>query len=221
VLKVLSYAFIDAQALLIIGRWRSQAQFRSSSFVAAVSAILEIEVSNLYRRDLSTADATDLMYRVLQLRNVQPIQFFSCFISYSHEDKQFATRLYDGLQSSGIRCWLDERQLSLGDDIYEEVDRGIRLWDKVLLCCSSSSLGKSWWVDKEIKTAFEKEQELHRERGKTVRAIIPLNLDDFMFSNEWKGSYRAEIRSRVTPRCSCLERASRTTQRSHGLPKTG
>jgi hypothetical protein len=26
-----------------------------------------------------------------------------------------------------------------GDDIYEQVDRGIRLWDKVLLCCSRHS----------------------------------------------------------------------------------
>ena len=27
-----------------------------------------------------------------------------------------------------------------GDDIYEQVERGIRLWDKVLLCCSRHSL---------------------------------------------------------------------------------
>ena len=42
------------------------------------------------------------------------------------------------LQSGGIRCWLDERQLLPGDDIYDMVDRGIRLWDKVLLCCSEA-----------------------------------------------------------------------------------
>jgi len=63
-----------------------------------------------------------------------PIQFYSCFISYSHEDKPFARRLHDTLQGQGIRCWLDEKQILPGDDIYEHVDRGIRLWDKVLLC---------------------------------------------------------------------------------------
>ena len=81
--------------------------------------------------------------------------------------------------------------------IYEQVDRGIRLWDKVLLCCSEHSLKKSWWVDKEIKTALEKEQGLHRERGRAVRAIIPLNLDGFLFTDEWTSGYRAQIRARV------------------------
>ena len=68
-----------------------------------------------------------------------PIEFYSCFISYAHEDKLFARRLHDALQGRGVRCWLDEKQMLPGDDIYEQVDRGIRLWDKVLLCCSRHS----------------------------------------------------------------------------------
>ena len=51
-----------------------------------------------------------------------------------------------------------------GDDIYHEVDRGIRLWDKMLLCCSEHSI-TSWWVDNEIGTAFEKEQPIMKDRG--------------------------------------------------------
>jgi hypothetical protein len=37
-------------------------------------------------------------------------------------------------------------------------------------------------VDKEIATAFDKEQALWKERGKKALALIPLNLDDYMFS---------------------------------------
>jgi len=48
-----------------------------------------------------------------------PIEFYSCFISYSHQDKSFAQRLHDQLQATGIRCWLDEHQMLPGDDIYE------------------------------------------------------------------------------------------------------
>jgi hypothetical protein len=56
----------------------------------------------------------------------RPFEFYSCFISYSHADQSFARRLHDQLQGRGIRCWLDEHQLLPGDDIYEQIDRGIR-----------------------------------------------------------------------------------------------
>ena len=32
------------------------------------------------------------------------VEFFSCFISYSSGDKEFARRLYDALQGRGVRC---------------------------------------------------------------------------------------------------------------------
>jgi hypothetical protein len=122
----------------------------------------------------------------------RPIEFYSCFISYSHADKAFARRLYDALQGRGIRCWLDEHELLPGQKVHDEIDRGIRLWDKVLLCCSKASLS-SWWVDH----AVEKERRLHGERGGHVLALIPLNLDGHLFAGEWKSGWAHDVKGRL------------------------
>jgi uncharacterized protein YjbI with pentapeptide repeats len=136
-----------------------------------------------------------------------PIEFYSCFISYSHTDKAFARRLHDTLQGLGIRCWLDEHQLLPGDDIYEQVDRGIRLWDKTLLCCSGASLS-SWWVDNEINKAFAKEQGLTKQRGKKTLALIPLNLDGQLFV--WNDGKADEVRRRLAADFTGWEHDNRT-----------
>jgi hypothetical protein len=123
-----------------------------------------------------------------------PIEFYSCFISYGHADKSFARRLHDQLQARGIRCWLDEHQVLPGDKIFDAVDQGIRLWDKVLLCASASSLS-SWLVDNEINKALVKEQRLQKEHGRRVLALIPLNLDGQLF--KWNDGKADEVRSRL------------------------
>lgn len=153
------------------------------------------KIPEVFLRGVGVPDSFIANSRAL-VAAMSPVQFYSCFISYSHEDKIFARRIYRELEDRGIRCWLDEHQLLPGDDMYHEVDQGIRLWDKLLLCCSKHSL-TSWWVDNEIGTAFEKEQQLTKSRGVKVQVLIPLNLDGFLFSSEWASGYQSQIRRRL------------------------
>ena len=126
------------------------------------------------------------------------MQFFSCFISYSSLDKPFAIRLHDALQYKGLRCWLDEKQLLPGHDISRELERGINLWDKFLLCASKNSL-TSAWVEEEIATTLERERKLRSERGEKVLKLIPLDLDGYLFGDQWDLGIHA--RNQVTSRC--------------------
>jgi len=43
--------------------------------------------------------------------SVSPIQFQSCFISHSHQDKEFARRLHSAMQSQNLRVWFAPEEM--------------------------------------------------------------------------------------------------------------
>jgi hypothetical protein len=120
------------------------------------------------------------------LRN-HAIQHYSCFISYSAKDQNFADRIYSDLQNRGIRCWFAPHDLPIGGKITDEIDAAIRLWDKVLLILSEHSI-HSDWVEDEVKIAFEEE----RKRGQIV--LFPIRLDDVVMTTReaWAAKLRID-----------------------------
>jgi hypothetical protein len=52
-------------------------------------------------------------------------------------------------------------------------------------------------MDKEISKALKKEEQLWKERGKQVLAIIPLNLDGYVFDPQWQDWKKQHLTDRV------------------------
>ena len=109
----------------------------------------------------------------------RPIQFYSCFISYSGKDQEFADRLYEGLQNKGVRCWFAPHDVKAGKKLHEQIDAAIRLHDKLLLILSEHSMN-SEWVKTEIFNARE------REIAEKKRKLFPVRLVPFETLYDWK-----------------------------------
>jgi uncharacterized protein YjbI with pentapeptide repeats len=115
----------------------------------------------------------------------QPRQFFSCFISYSSKDQEFADRLHADLQNKGVRCWFAPHDMSWGAKTWDAIDEAIRLRDKVLLILSRNAI-ESDWVEDEVTKAFA--EELARKQ----LVLFPVRLDDAVIktTEAWAGKLR-------------------------------
>jgi hypothetical protein len=108
----------------------------------------------------------------------QPIQFYSCFISYSTKDQGFADRLHADLQDKSVRCWYAPHDAQGGKYLDEQIDRAIQFHDRLLLILSDNSI-HSEWVRREILKARKREQKEVR------RVLFPIRLVDFKVLAEW------------------------------------
>ncbi len=114
-------------------------------------------------------------------------KFYSCFISYSATDQEFADRLYADLQNKGVRCWFAPHDMRTGDKILDTIGEEIRLRDKVLIILSEASVS-SKWVEREVKGALDEED----QREQTV--LFPIRIDEAVkeASKEWARLLRRE-----------------------------
>ena len=109
----------------------------------------------------------------------RPIEFYSCFISYSTKDQEFADRLYADLQAKSVRCWFAPHDIQGGKTIHEQIDEAIRRYDRLLLILSEHSI-HSGWVETEIANAWERQI----QQGKHV--LFPVRLVSFEELEKWK-----------------------------------
>jgi len=113
------------------------------------------------------------------------LEFYSCFISYSTEDQEFADRLYADLQNKGVRCWFAPHDIRAGKKIHEQIDEAIRRYERLLLILSTDSM-KSPWVKTEIRKARKREIEEKR------RVLFPVSIVPITDIRMWESFYADE-----------------------------
>ena len=96
------------------------------------------------------------------------------FLAHAREDKPQVRKLYADLKVRGLDPWLDEKDLRAGQIWKVEIPKAIREARLFLACLSSRSVGKSGYVQIELREALA----AFGERPPGSIYVIPLRLDE-------------------------------------------
>lgn len=107
--------------------------------------------SNLLEEYILVADA--LTERMENAMFKEAIKQEGVFISYSSEDKQFATWLSVDLKNAGYDIWLDEWKIAVGESIPQSIQIGIDKCHFMIVVLSKESV-KSNWVEREWQVKY-------------------------------------------------------------------
>jgi TIR domain/Pentapeptide repeats (8 copies) len=111
--------------------------------------------------------------------SMSPIQFYSCFVSYSTKDEDFAKRLHSRLTEEKLRVWYAPDSMRAGSEHDQQIDEAIRLYDKLLLVVSDASM-TSGWVRREIRKARQ------NEGPNKPRKLFPIRLVSIDAIKAWE-----------------------------------
>lgn len=95
----------------------------------------------------------------------------SIFLCHSSKDKFFVRELAERLNEVGIKVWIDEAELNVGDSLTQIIGNAINKCDYFGIVLSENSIN-SEWVQKELQIAMHKEI-----RGEKI-VVLPILLEN-------------------------------------------
>lgn len=95
----------------------------------------------------------------------------SAFLCHSSADKKAARRLAIELATRGVRPWIDEAEIKIGDSLIEKIQAGIESVTCLVPVLSSSSVS-SRWCQEELKMA------LARQIKSGTKSVLPVLIED-------------------------------------------
>lgn len=107
------------------------------------------------------------------------IKYSSCFISYSHQDEDFARRLHSRLRDNHLRVWYAPEDMQGGKKLHEQIFEAIHVYDKFLIVLSERSINSAW-----VLTEIRRARKAERATGR--RKLFPIRLVDFAALQAWE-----------------------------------
>ncbi len=104
----------------------------------------------------------------------------SIYLSYGAADEPFVERLFHALEARGVATFYFPEHAPAGEKLHRTARVGVNQHDRVLLVCSRASL-----TDARVQNELEQTLEREAREGGSSR-LIPVNLDNFARSPEWK-----------------------------------
>jgi hypothetical protein len=95
----------------------------------------------------------------------------SIFLSHNYNDKPFVRRLANDLTAKGIKVWIDEAEIKIGDSLIRKISSGIYEMDFLGAVLTPDSV-QSRWVQEEL------EQALHIQISEAYIKVLPILLRD-------------------------------------------
>lgn len=113
----------------------------------------------------------------------------SIFLSHNHKDKPFVRQLAERLNAHGIRTWVDEAEIRVGDSLITKIESAIKDFTYLGVILSPNSVN-SPWVRKEVNMALT--QEINGTQVKVLPLLIescdiPGFLSDKFYADFTKG----------------------------------
>jgi uncharacterized membrane protein len=112
------------------------------------------------------------------------------FISYSHEDHEFVSRLALDLEDRGADVWIDRMDLHAGTEWRERISQGVKDCTVFVPVVSPESL-QSEWASRELDMAIEYDKPVLPLLYRPAR--LPERLSRYQYINFRRGSYEQNL----------------------------
>jgi hypothetical protein len=132
---------------------------------------IQAQVLSLDPDEFNTKASASFGKEDTESQSLRPLYVFLC---HSSADKPTVRKLSQRLQDNKVLPWLDEEDILPGQDWDREIKKAVRKSDIILVCCSTSSVTKAGYIQKEIRFALD----IADEKLEGEIFIIPVRLEN-------------------------------------------